>query len=392
MYLSDIFKFTQGLGQKGHQIGRKVGDAIELLTLGMIHFDSELTKFLVIEDGVEGATTAKHKVEFSFYNLNTASAASKRSEDLFGIIECKKVGVEQTIKANFKKWKANSGNNRDFHLTNGYTFSISPNVAGLRWGIKISGEVNEDNNLRVDLTTTHNGISQTKLSRFNCTANQQILIATDLNNQIHVLGPEQKLSEVEGHILKCIVVIIKRVSEAGIIEIHVNESLPGPQTPEKAKQASFVSLDVRKKVLGRFDKTEDQSFISVVVIGEASHWETKSRSMVRLCNDYNLFIPDPVLVYLFEQFEQKFGITYQDKITKTAYKNDPNVKALVIDILNHFARKVLSDMATGNFMTFGYERENDKNRLRIVTLEVVETLPDELSSPEIQLDEQITEE
>jgi hypothetical protein len=28
------------------------------------------------------------------------------SSDLFGIIECKKVGVEQTIKQNFKVWKA----------------------------------------------------------------------------------------------------------------------------------------------------------------------------------------------------------------------------------------------------------------------------------------------
>ena len=54
MNLSDVFKFTQGLGQKGHQIGRKVGDAIELLTLGMIHLNPELTSYLVIEDGVEG--------------------------------------------------------------------------------------------------------------------------------------------------------------------------------------------------------------------------------------------------------------------------------------------------------------------------------------------------
>src|SRR5687767_7177393 len=98
MHLSDVFKFTQGLGQKGHQIGRKVGDAIELLTLGMINQDPALAKFLVIEDGVEGATSAKHKVEFSFYDLDEEDEPSKLSEELFGIIECKKVGVEQTIK------------------------------------------------------------------------------------------------------------------------------------------------------------------------------------------------------------------------------------------------------------------------------------------------------
>ena len=69
MNLSDVFKFTQGLGQKGHQIGRKVGDAVELMTLGMINLDEILAKYLVVEDGVEGATSAKHKVEFSFFEV-----------------------------------------------------------------------------------------------------------------------------------------------------------------------------------------------------------------------------------------------------------------------------------------------------------------------------------
>ena len=45
MNLSDVFKFTQGLGQKGHQIGRKVGDAIELLTLGMVNLEESLKSF-----------------------------------------------------------------------------------------------------------------------------------------------------------------------------------------------------------------------------------------------------------------------------------------------------------------------------------------------------------
>ena len=45
MYLSDVFKYTQKIKQKGHQIGRKVGDAIELLTLGMINNEQSLTDF-----------------------------------------------------------------------------------------------------------------------------------------------------------------------------------------------------------------------------------------------------------------------------------------------------------------------------------------------------------
>ena len=63
--------------------------------------------------------------------------------------------------------------------------------------------------------------------------------------------------------------------------------------------------------MGQFDKSDDKSFVSILVIGEASHWEEKSRSMIRLCNDYNLIIPDNILIYLFEKFEEKFGNNYQ---------------------------------------------------------------------------------
>jgi hypothetical protein len=369
MYLSDVFKFTQGLGQKGHQIGRKVGDAIELLTLGIIHLDENLTKYLEIEDGVEGATSAKHKVEFSFYHLNENGVPSKISEQLFGIIECKKVGVEQTIKQNFKQWKSVAANRVAFHLTNGYDFTISPNATEYKWAIKITGEIQGNNNLKISIDKIEDGeIINNETKYYSCTKDQQLLIAVDDNNDLFLLGPNDKLSQVQGHISKCIVVEIKNLNNNFISDINVNESLPGPQTPEKAKQASFVSLDVRKKVLGHFDKTTDKSFISILVIGEASHWEEKSRSMVRLCNDYNLIIPDEILVYLFEKFEEKFGNNYQEKITKTNYRILEDVRGLVSEIIEKFDKKVLFDMATNNFVIFSHELENNSNRLKVLEL------------------------
>ena len=78
-------------------------------------------------------------------------------------------------------------------------------------------------------------------------------------------------------------------------------------------------------VLGRFDKSDDKSFISILVIGEVSHWEDKSRSMVRLCNDCNLTISDNIIVNLFEDFEEEFGEDYQNKITKTSYRENQTV-------------------------------------------------------------------
>ena len=372
MSLSDVFKFTQGLGQKGHQIGRKVGDAIELLTLGMIKLEDHLVNFLVIEDGVEGATSAKHKVEFSFYNLNNAQQSpSKKSADLFGIIECKKVGVEQTTKASFKKWKSLTANKKNFNETEGFDMIISPKVHDFKWKIKITGEINGETNSKIVIYKVGiNGIISTDTYHFTCVVGSQVLIGVDAQNNIFILSPEEKLPDGNGSILKCNIIEILEVSADGnITKINVNDSLPGPQTPEKAKQASFVSLDVRKKVLGHFDKNEDKSFISILVIGEASHWENKSRSMIRLCNDYNLIIPDNVLVYLFEKFEEKFGQNYQDRITKTSYKNNLEVRSLIFEIIENFDYKIMYEMELENFVKFKYALVEGSNRLVIEIME-----------------------
>lgn len=369
MYLSDVFKFTQGLGQKGHQIGRKVGDAIELLTLGMINQDTNLTKHLVIEDGVEGATSAKHKVEFSFYRLTGDGRPSKISGQLFGIIECKKVGVEQTIKTNFKQWKSIAANKKDFHETNGYSFTISRSDADLKFVVKVIGEIQDDKNIKVIITKTQAArIPEIEVNHFKCSNNQQLLIAVNTSNELFLLGPGEKLSQVEGHIVKCVVVEIKKLNQSHISQINVNESLAGPQTPEKAKQASFVSLDVRKRVMGNFDKTNDKSFVSVLVIGEASHWENKSRSMIRLCNDFNLIIPDNVIVYFFQKIEEEFGDDYQDMITKNKYKESEPLRKVVSETINHFEKKVLLDMDSHKFVTFEHQDENGSNRLKVAEL------------------------
>jgi hypothetical protein len=354
MHLSDIFKYTQGLGQKGHQIGRKVGDAIELLTLGMINLDENLINHLVIEDGVEGATTAKHKVEFSFYNLENG-LPSKNSEDLFGLIECKKVGVEQTVKQSFKEWKGQRENKQDFDKTKGYSFTISPSNTNFKWQLSVESINVNGCNLRITSTKKQKNIEdEISVFDFISESKSQILIALDIDNELHILRSQISLSTIVKSLKNCIV-----------IEINVNDSLPGPQTPEKAKQASFVSLDVRKKVLGHFDKTDNKSFVSILVIGEASHWEEKSRSMVRLCNDYNLIIPDEILVYLFTKFETVFTGNSQDKITKTNYKKIPEVKSTIAEIIEHFNRKVLIDMETGKFVNFKFQNILNSNRLTV---------------------------
>ncbi|OWR14482.1 hypothetical protein [Chryseobacterium sp. VAUSW3] len=369
MALSNIFKFTQGLGQGGHQIGRKVGDAIEILILGLLHSNSDLTRFLVVEDGVEGATSAKHKVEFSFYNLDTEGTPLKStSEQLFGIIECKKVGVEQTIKQSFKVFNAA---NPQFDISEGYSFVMSPTCRSYKWLIHVNA-INDgsENNIKIKVnkiispehieTTEH--IIQVE-------AGTQILFATDISNNFHLKFSNESLSEIEDPLNKCIILQIITVTDNQIKKINVNEALAGPQTPEKAKQASFVSLDVRKKVLGSFDKNGDDSFISVLVIGEAGHWEEKSRSMVRLCNDHNLYIPDEIIVSLFTSFKEKFGDRYQSLITKSNYLFNDDVKNAVDELLTANDFKILRELDTDSYVKFAYLNSDGKNKLRIIPFE-----------------------
>lgn len=84
---------------------------------------------------------------------------------------------------------------------------------------------------------------------YKCIQNQQIMVVQDINDSLFILGPNESLNDINLSIKKCIIIQMKSVASGRIKAIHVNESLPGQQTPEKAKQASFVSLDVRKKVL-----------------------------------------------------------------------------------------------------------------------------------------------
>ena len=109
--LSDVFKYISFYRSAGHQIGRKVGDMLEVLTYGALHYDENLKKRLHIEPNLYGFSDAGHKVEFLItkdVNTNLLKGGSVTNlENYIGFIECKKVGVEQTVSTSFKnKFKA----------------------------------------------------------------------------------------------------------------------------------------------------------------------------------------------------------------------------------------------------------------------------------------------
>lgn len=61
-YITSVYKCIAAYNLKGHQIGRKIGDMLEILTMGGIYNCPELLERLAIEEKIEGFTSARHKV------------------------------------------------------------------------------------------------------------------------------------------------------------------------------------------------------------------------------------------------------------------------------------------------------------------------------------------
>jgi hypothetical protein len=172
-----------------------------------------------------------------------------------------------------------------------------------------------------------------------------------VKGELFILDSVKDFFKVKENVKRCLVITIKELSDGKVSKILVEECLTGPQTPEKAKQASFVSLDVRKKVMGTFDPQKGNgTFVSTLVIGEISHWEEKSLSMIRLCNDYNLFVPDEVIIEIFEKFQKYFGLAFQDMMTKNHYKTNEQVRSVLEEIIGTRKGKVLVDLATNKYV------------------------------------------
>lgn len=112
-YITSVYKCIAAYNLKGHQIGRKIGDMLEILTMGGVYQNPALLSRLDTEGKLEGYTTAGHKVEFGFYKN------VREKQDLFGAVECKCVGVEETT--------AGKGQNCLRKIKVGESFSIDFN-------------------------------------------------------------------------------------------------------------------------------------------------------------------------------------------------------------------------------------------------------------------------
>lgn len=350
VHLSDVFKYISHFRRKGHQIGRKVGDMLEVLTLAAIKRDTELSARLLIEPYLEGFSSAKHKVEFGIFEgdqaalfaFNNGKKSKKKMEvvaahigGLRGFIECKKVGVEQTINSTFKKRYPKGvlplGNMLEVNFRPRWAepaqFKIRFSLQGDSYQVKVDGPN--------DLSASYEVLAPFRL-----------IFCIDVNGVAHFVDNSRSLRDVPDPIRLCKILEVNGFTEGGV-ECLLNDCLAGPQTPEKAKQASFVALDVRKHRFGQFDKRENEKdMVTINVLTEYSHWEPKSVNMVQACVDYNLVVPDSLIVAAMEAYETSYGLEFLERITKEAYVTDAAVASISQKIVEDLHGYIFLDSKT----------------------------------------------
>lgn len=346
-YLSEVFKYISFYRKAGHQIGRKVGDMLELLTFGGLIFDENLNSRLNIEPKLFGFSDAGHKVEFVItkkknLDINGESlilngGEIKEPSTILGFIECKKVGVEQTINGKFKKQflKDNTSNyykityNEDFKIN----FSPRDSAQKFTYNIKI---YNDQISIYEENTKS--------LIKEKLVDNHRIIFTLSDKNESKVLKNDESLRSFKDNLKSCKILDISTKENDYCLGI-LNDCLSGPQTPEKAKQASFVALDVRKRRFNSFDiRNNEDEMLSVLVLTEFSHWEPKSQKMIKACIDKNLIISDKLLIKAFKEFEEIYGDQFLEMITKEKLQNDENVQKIIRRIIEEEKGFIFEDL------------------------------------------------
>lgn len=356
-YLSEVYVYIEQFGKKGHQIGRKIGDMLEILTMGYCYSSKDLSESMKTELALEGFTEAKHKVEFSFFKLDKDNKfILDKNEDidqnnLIGFIECKKVGVEVTVHAETRNQDLQLGVNDE------YQHNINPRWLDRDIKINILCEKISGNNAEIHITSKNANEEESSKQKnnlidekFMISANKRFLITLVENGTIRIIKPENKLVDLSEKVRLCHVFTLTKIQNNAFFKIET--CLTGPQTIEKAKQSALVALDVRKKRIGKWgkeEKKETDNFTPILVIGEISHWEDKSRKVVTRTIDHNLVVPDYIIIQAFKKFYTKFGEDFLKYINKDALKTNQEVEKLVQEVISENKSAIFYDIEDLNF-------------------------------------------
>lgn len=352
-YLSDMYVYIEQFGKKGHQIGRKIGDMLELLTMGYCYKSKNLKEAMKTEIALKGFTGAEHKVEFSFFKLDNNNKFILDKEgiidqnNLIGFIECKKVGVEVTV------YSETRDKNLELSLGKAYEHSINPRWLNREIKIEITClRINKDT-AEISITSKNNNKENKQgkqnnnvlNDKFKIKINERFLITLVENGTLRIINPNENLCNLSEKVRLCHVFTLNNL--ANVASFKIDTCLTGPQTIEKAKQSALVSLDVRKKITGKWGKEQldkIDTFRNILVIGEVSHWEDKSRKVVIKTIDHNLVVPDSLLIQAFKKFYERFGENFLKYIDKNSFKINKDVQELINEVIDENNGMVFYDL------------------------------------------------
>lgn len=342
-YITSVYKCISAYNLKGHQIGRKIGDMLEILTMGGVYNCPELLTRLDAEGKLEGFTTAGHKVEFGFYE------DVRHKTGLFGAIECKCVGVEETTA---EKGQAHLRNVRDDE-----SFTIKFNGRWMNSQIAQTITIVSHQNDSAVIRLSNNIDSSTADIVVSIGENIKIVV-DEHQNLLHTTPHGNMIEEIPGIMRICKTIKLDAI-HSDICQFSLYNCLTGPQTIEKAKQASLVAMDLRKKIDGHWGKeevSENQKKMNFIhVICEFSHWEEKSRNVITTCIDHNVIVADAVLIKAFAVFEETFGIRNMlDMISKNNYAIRADVRRAIHQVFEYFENRIFYDISLKAYVKFAY--------------------------------------
>jgi hypothetical protein len=336
---------------------------LEVLTYAAIVREPDLHSRLQVEPKLFGFSDAGHKVEFTLLNEEQLDKNGnpqvrnggeiKDPGTIFAFIECKKVGVEQTVNTRFKK---------DFIKHNNKSFKVPFDTY---FPVSFAPRGEESHSYEVMFCSQNDPkhpheiiIRKLQNDDFHfaekITKDARIIFTLSDENISEVLGNSQSLRDVNYSLNNCKILEVVAVNNDNVIAL-LNDCLPGPQTPEKAKQSSFVALDVRKRRFNSCDKRENENtLISVLVLTEFSHWEQKSQNMIKAYIDKNFVVSDSLIVDAFTKFEEAFGEGFYEKVTKSSFENDKDVRELALKIVNEYEGKIFLDLDDNKVKKFTF--------------------------------------
>jgi len=352
-YLSDMYVYIEQFGKKGHQIGRKIGDMLEILTMGYCYKSKNLKESMKTEIALKGFTGAEHKVEFSFFKLdkNDQFIMDKEGnidqDNLIGFIECKKVGVEVTV------YSETRDKNLELGIGEVYEHKINPRWLNreIKFEIKCLKIDKNEAEISIISKNTDKQNKDTKQNenlineKFKIHLDERFLITLVENGTLRIIKPDENLCKLSEKVRLCHVFTLDTITNK--LGLKIDTCLTGPQTIEKAKQSALVALDVRKKITGKWGKEQlekKDTFTNILVIGEVSHWEDKSRKVVIKTIDHNLVVPDPILIQAFKKFREAFGENFLKYIDKNSFKINSKVQKLINQVIEENKNAIFYDL------------------------------------------------